>query len=160
MNNLSQSPSEVSQGKIPSTTRYDISQQQFTKIDSERTRKETEKRLAESEQKFGRDGERIAELRNAGKEARLACIPLDLTQFEKETDKNNFRAGFVENGNRIIMGNIDKFSPEQLEAFGKNDYESGVYLSEIPDIIKSNPSYTQGYIIASIMNGSKGKKGR
>jgi len=83
-----------------------------------------------------------------------------LKQFEKETEKNNFRAGFVENGNRIIMGNIDKFSPEQLEAFGKNDYESGVYLSEIPDIIKSNPSYTQGYIIASIMNGSKGKKGR
>ena len=160
MSNLSQSPSEVSQGKIPSTTRYDISQQQFTKIDSEITRRESEKRLLEQEQKFGRDSYRIVELRNAGKDARIAAQVLDLTQFEKETDKNNFRAGFVENGNRIIMGNIEKLSFDELEAYGKNDYESGLDLSEIPDIIKENPAYTQGYMMASIMGVSKGKKGR
>jgi len=160
MGNLSQAPSEASQGKIPNTTRLAVSQQQFVGIDSEIYRRETEKRLAENEEKFGRDSYRIVELRTAGKEARIAAIPLDLTQFEKETDKNNFRAGFVENGNRIIMGYIEKLSFEQLEAYGKNDYESGIDLSEIPNVIKENPAYTQGYIMASIMGTSKGKKGR
>lgn len=159
MNNLSQSPSEASQGKIPSTTRSEVLQKRLTQIDSEMTRKKTAEKLTKYAEIFGRDGERIAELRNAGKEARISAIPLDLTQFEKETDKNIFRAGFVENGNRIIMGNIEKLSPEQLEAYGKNDYESGLDLSEIPDIIKNNPAYTQGYIMASI-GSTKGKKVR
>jgi len=160
MSNLSQSPSEASQGKISSTTRYDVSQQQFTKIDSEITRRKAEKRLFDQEQKFGRDSYRIVELRNAGKEARIASIPLNLEQFESEQDKNIYRAGFVENGNRLILGDIEKLSPEQLETYGKNDYESGIELSEIPDSIKLNPSYTQGYMMASIMDEQKRKKGR
>lgn len=160
MSDLSQTPSEAKQGGKSKYKRNWIAQRIFDNLDSEVYRKRTEEKLIEAYKQFGRDSERIVELRNAGKEARVAAIPLDLTQFESEQDKNIYRAGFVENGNRIIMGYIEKLSFEQLEAYGKNDYESGIDLSEIPNVIKENPAYTQGYIMASIMGTSKGKKGR
>ena len=160
MNNSSQIGSDNHQGKINKITRLDISQIRLGEIDSEINRKKKEEKLKENAKKYGRDSIRMAELRNAGKEARLAAIPLDLNQFMTEEDKNNYRFGFVEYGNRIILGNLDTLTPEQLETYGKNDYISEIDLRELPDAIKKNMSYIQGYMMALITRDNEGHKKR
>ena len=160
MRNYEQSPSEAKQGGICSYTRDGITQRILNSIDSEEKQKKTDGKRAEALKTFGNDSVRISELRKEGMTDRISIIPLDLTKYENEQDKNSYRAGFVENGNRILVGNLEKLSDEQLENYGRNDYISGVKLSEVPDNIKEKTSYSTGYMMASIMDNKKTKGGR
>lgn len=160
MRNLEQSPSEAKQGGICSYTRDGITQRILNSIDSEETQKKTDAKRAEAVKTFGNDSIRISDLRKKGMNDRIEAFPLDLTKYENEQDRNSYRAGFVENGNRILLGNLEKLTESELENYGRNDYISGIDLSEIPDNIKSNPSYTTGYMMASIMSDVNGKGGR
>lgn len=136
-----------------------ISQSLYDQMERKKYREQTEKKLGEFALKYGRDSSRIIALRNKGKEDRIKLITLDENTYDDQIDRNIYRAGFVENGNLILLGNLDKLTPKQLEEYGKNDFISGILPEEIPSQLKENVSYSQGYLMASILNDSS-KKGR
>lgn len=141
-------------------SRNKILQDVMEKIESQKRAEVRDKQLGERINTFGRNGELKSELRNKGKIDRINLVTFNESSFEDEIIRNNYRAGFVENGNIILISMLDKLTPEQLEAYGRNDYLSGITPDEIPEKLKENVSYTTGYMMASILSDTKSKKGR
>lgn len=129
-------------------------------IDSELSDKKSAKGKAEREKLFGRDSVNIVTKRQEGINDRINGIPYDDSKYDDEYDRNNYHEGFFVMGNRVLYGQIEKLSAEQLQKIGANDYISGVDLKTLPQPIKDNSSYAQGYLMASIMSESKGKSRR
>ena len=157
MDNLSQTKSEGIQGGRTLYSRNKILKAQLGLIEYEKHTKESQEKIGEFLSTYGRDQERSSFFRKEGMNARLSATQPDLTNCKTKQDINSYNAGFLENGNRAIHGRIEMLTEEQLYAIGQNDYNSGLTLDQIPDVIKNNPAYTQGYMMASIMDTSKGK---
>ena len=103
-------------------------------------------------------GEKISIIRAEAINDRINAIPYDYDKYEDEIDRNNYHEGFFVMGNRALYGQIEKLSDEQLQRIGANDYISGVNLETLPQSIKDNSSYAQGYLMSSIMSTSKGRR--
>lgn len=157
MDNLSQTKTEGIQGGKTRYSRNEILKDQLGLIEYEKHREELETKLGEFYRTYGNDPDRSGFFRQEGMNARLSATPPDLSKCQTKQDINCYNAGFLENGNRAIHGRIEKLTEEQLYAIAQNDYNSGLTLDKIPDVIKNNSAYTQGYMMASIMDTSKGK---
>lgn len=157
MSQFEQSITEKTRGNRNNPNRQSISANVFKNIDSETRRKETEKRLGERVSKLGRSSQQIANLIIQGSSDRLQAIQYDSEKYENREEQAAYQEGFYEHGNRELLGKLNQLSKEQIELIGQNDYISEVDLNRLPKDIKNNESYTQGYIMASVLSSSKPK---
>ena len=150
--------SERGKGNRNTETRAIISTYINNENESEKYKKASEEKQKEAEKKFGRNGEKISIIRAEAINDRINAIPYDYDKYEDEIDRNNYHEGFFVMGNRALYAQIEKLSDEQLQRIGANDYISGVNLETLPQSIKDNSSYAQGYLMSSIMSTSKGRR--
>ena len=158
-----QTSTEIKNSRIARHTRQEVSRFLVEEYETRLRNEEKNKKIEEQIKLYGRNGAIISEYRNKGKAARIAAIPFNANVFDNDIIRNNFRAGFVENGNRILIGMIDQFTPQQLELYGKNDYISGIQPDEIPNVLKTNNIYMTAYNTAkenSVVVEQSVKKGR
>lgn len=159
MSNFEQSYSEGHRGNISTQTRKGVFDTVVNGISSEESQKAADERLKERVDKFGRNSARISEVRNIGIEDRLAAKAYDEHKYLDEYDQRNYHEGFFTMGNRAIHGNLEKLSDNELNAIGANDYVSGVDINSLPEAVRNNISYAQGYMMATIF-GQDNKKSR
>lgn len=150
-----QSSTERINGNTSTTTRKAVFQTILKEIIVEENRKKTESRLAERANKIGRSSPRISNLIIQGSSDRIQAVPYDSNKYENIQDQEAYKEGFYEHGTREILGKLEELKKEQLELIGKNDYISEVDPNTLPQDIKNNDAYVQGYIMASIIGDSK-----
>ncbi len=139
------------------TTRRGISSDLSGMIESDKYKKESEQRIGDNINKYGRNGEQISKKINEGINDRMLPVPYNPDKYDDKYDHACYEKGFFENGNLALLGRLELLSDEQLQKIGENDYISGVDLNTLPDSIKENDSYVEGYLTASIMYETKGK---
>lgn len=148
--------SRCNQGK---KTRKEIGQNTLNMIEAKMKKQEDEKRKKEYFDKFGKNAQ---EPIVKGTEDRLLGI-YEINKFENIKDRNSYTYGFTERGGRQLASNINNFTKEELKAIGRNDFISGIKIKELPEEIKENKDYQEGYYkaaeeqIMSILNSYKGK---
>lgn len=71
-----------------------------------------------------------------------------------------YKEGFIEHGNREILGKMTDLTNEQLQKIGTNDYVSGIKTEDIPEKIKSNEAYALGQVMGPILNQNPEPQGR
>lgn len=154
------SPGEGGKGNKNTHSRKEISRKVGELIYLQGLAKTAKEKNIKHEQLYGRNGERISEVRGIGVQDRINAVPYDPNKYKDEHDKNNYYEGFFNMGNRAIQGQIEMLSDEQLQAIGKNDYVSGVKIESLHESVRANVSYTEGYMMASIFGTEKGKGSR
>ena len=138
-------------------SRREISNKIAISIQSQKVQEESDKNRALHEKLYGRDSNRISEIRRIGVNDRLNAVPYDPNKYVENHDINNYYEGFYNMGNRAIQGQIEMLSDEELQEIGRNDYVSGVKVESLPKLVRENVSYTEGYMMASIFGTEKGK---
>lgn len=147
-------------GSNSGLNRKQVSKRIFEIFASELSDKKRAEAKAERDRVFGTDTQSIAEKREEGIHDRINAIPYNNSKYDHGFDQKNYEEGFFTMGNRALLGRIEKLSDEELQKIGANDYTSGVVLETLSPKVKNNSSYTQGYLMASIMSESKGKSRR
>ncbi len=147
---------KCNQGK---KSRKEIGQNNLNMIEAKMKKQEDEKRKKEYFDKFGKNAQGPIV---KGTEDRLLGI-YEINKFENIKDRNSYTYGFKERGERQLASNINNFTKEELKAIGRNDFISGIKIKELPEEIKENKDYQEGYYkaaeeqIMSILNSYKGK---
>lgn len=153
-----QMKSESIRGPINKKNRQRISESIAIRIDSENINDANNQKLAERNNRVGM-GYVTAERISNGSSDRLNAIVFDSNKYFDRKEQEAYTEGFFEHGNRELSANCDSLSPELLKAIGYNDYLSGVDISSLPDRIRKNDFYGEGYLLATIKE-NKSKKSR
>ena len=160
MSNYEQSHTEGHKGNTSTASRKNVGNSIGNGIISEISQKASDEgRKARAEQ-FGRNSERIVEFRNIGINDRICARQYDEQKCSDKYDQSNYHEGFYVMGNRVIHGKLETFSNNDLQTIGANDYISGVDITSLPEAIKNNPSYFQGYMMATIFREDNKKSRR
>lgn len=150
MSSFEQTRSEAHTGNRTKVTRVEISEGVHREIDAEKRRKESEERMAEKANRMGTCKTRIATLIIKGSTDRINGVTYNPNVFEDKHDQEAYKEGFINHGNREILGKLGELTSEQLQKIGTNDYISGISPEEIPDKLKENESYALGQIMGPI----------
>lgn len=185
MRDFEQSHSEINRGKISSKTRAEISHIQSSTLES-RKREEEKKRANYSNYGTNKYTMVGATDRLLG---RWSFPELEKKLNFSEGDKISYFYGYNKRGNRnleiycigkvpdyidkqelLVAAGLDKEVTEEnirlaietmLTKIGYIDGQNPFFeYDKLPQPIKDNPSYAQGYLMASIMGESKGKSRR
>lgn len=159
MSNYEQSYTEGHRGNVSIQTRRGVCNAIVNGISSEVSQKASDERMKERIETFGRNSSRIGKVRNIGIEDRITAKVYDEHKYLDEYDQRNYQEGFFTMGNRVIHGKLEMFSDDELKAIGANDYVSGVDINSLPEVVRNNSSYAQGYMMATIF-GQDNKKSR
>lgn len=151
-----QTRSESIKGKINKKTRNKIFEKIIEDIEIEKKEEARMIKLAERITDVG-IGEKTSKAIIEGSSDRMKAVMYDKDKYADTREQNAYDEGFFKHGNRELSGNINKLTDEQLKAIGYNDYLSGVDAETLPEIIKTTPAYTEGYILASILEQKKQK---
>ena len=145
-----QSKSESRQGKINQSYRKEILQKELKSIEISAHQAELG---AKTEKRTRRVGTNPAEKIIEGSADRLNTIPYDAEKYANISaqDQGAYREGFFEHGNRELNGKLESLTEERLKAIGYNDYISGVDVKKLPETVRNNPYYNEGYLFASII---------
>lgn len=144
-----QSKSESRQGKINQSYRKEILQIESNNMEIEAHQAELGKKTEERTRRVGTNpAEKIIE----GSTDRLNAIPYDAEKYANISaqDQGAYREGFFEHGNRELNGKLESLTEERLKAIGYNDYISGIDMKKLPEEVRNNPYYNEGYLFALI----------
>ena len=144
-----QSKSESRQGKINQSYRKEILQKELKSIEISAHQAELGAKAEERTRRVGTNpSKKIIE----GSTDRLNAIPYDAEKYTKikVQDQEAYHEGFFEHGDRELNGKLESLTEERLKAIGYNDYISGVDVKKLPEAVRNNPYYNEGYLFALI----------
>ena len=145
-----QTCSESKQGRINTESRKKILQIQSELYEKEPHQEELDEKREKRTRSLGENpSKKIME----GSDDRLKAIPYDTEKYTntRVQDQNAYKEGFFEHGNRELNGKLESLSEDQLKAIGYNDFISGVDAKKLPETIRNNSYYSEGYLLASII---------
>lgn len=145
-----QSKSESKQGRFNRISREEISQIQAGSIETIAHQVDLDKKREERIRRLGSNpSEKIIE----GSRDRINAISYNAEKYKNTSvqDQNAYYYGFFEHGNRELNGKLESLSEEQLKVIGYNDFVSGVDAKKLPETVRNNPYYSEGYLLASII---------